>query len=155
RHFKLGFKEPVIEKDYEPLTREQLTVWDDKHPAPKAEDPDFERALLKWFADDAEKQLRASSASPGSLRQALGGAVEILAGRTLAGAGDVEWQIKNKQDQGSYVDMNGLLRNTTFGEELPVAWLHPKQWNGRVVVWLDDAGKSALYNADGSAKPAA
>lgn len=154
KHFKLDFKEPVIEHDYEPLMREQLTVWDDKHPAPPAEDPAFERALLKWFADDAEKQLRASAASPGSLRQALGGAVEVLAGRTLAGAGDVEWQLKNKQEQASYIDMNGLLRNKTFGEELPVAWLHPKQWNGRVVVWLDDAGKSALYNADGSAKPA-
>ena len=55
RHFKLGFQEPVIERDYEPLERDQLTVWDEQHPAPKADDPDFERKLLKWFADDAEQ----------------------------------------------------------------------------------------------------
>ncbi|MCB1275612.1 acetylxylan esterase, partial [Prosthecobacter sp.] len=54
KHFKLGFPSPVIEKDYEPLTRDQLTVWDDKHPAPKAGDPEFERKLLKWFTEDAE-----------------------------------------------------------------------------------------------------
>ncbi len=154
RHFKLGFKEPVIEHDYEPLTRDQLTVWDAQHPEPKAEDPAFERSLLKWFTDDAEKQLRAGAGSIDSLRSASGGAVEVLAGRTLAGAGDVEWQLKNKQDQGMYVDMNGLLRNKTYGEELPVVWLYPKQWNGRTVVWLDDAGKSSLYHADGSVKSA-
>src|SRR5436190_19844150 len=66
KHFKLGHKEPVIERDYEFLGRDRLTVWDSMHPAPKAEDPDFERGLLKWFADDAEKQLRASAGSPES-----------------------------------------------------------------------------------------
>jgi hypothetical protein len=57
KHFKLGFPSPVIEQDYEPLTKEQLTVWDDKHPAPKAADPEFERKLLKYFTEDADKQL--------------------------------------------------------------------------------------------------
>jgi hypothetical protein len=62
--------------------------------------------------------------------------------------------LKNKQDQGSYVGLNGLVRNKTYSEELPVVCLFPKQWNGKVVVWLDDTGKSALYNADGSVKAA-
>jgi hypothetical protein len=153
RHFKLGFKEPVIEHDYEPLNRDQLTVWNAEHPAPKAEDPDFERSLLKWFTDDAEQQLRRSTESVDKLRQAIGSAVEVLVGRTPATTGDVEWQLKNKDDRGSYVEMSGLLRNKTHGEELPVVWLYPKQWNGRAIVWLDDTGKSALYNADGSVKP--
>jgi dienelactone hydrolase len=149
-HFKLGAREPVIERDYEPLTRDQLTVWDEEHPAPKFDDPDFERELLEWFTDDAEKQLRASAASPDGLRRDVGGGVEVLIGRTLADAGNVEWQLKDKYDRGEYVEMTGRLRNTTHGEELPVAWLYPKEWNGRVVVWLDDSGKSALFNADGS-----
>lgn len=154
QHFKLGFKVPVIERDYEVLTRDQLTVWDAAHPAPKAADPAFERSLLKWLSDDADKQLQASAASADSLKTAIGPAVEVLVGRTLANAGTAEWQLKNKQDRGTYVDMNGLLRNKTHNEELPVVWLYPKNWNGRAVVWLDDAGKSCLYNADGSVKPA-
>ena len=154
RHFKLGAKEPVIERDYEPLTREQLTVWDAQHPAPKADDPDFERGLLKWLAADAEKQLRASATSPDSLRKEIGGALEVLIGRTFANAGEVEWKLKDKNDRGGYLEMTGLLHNKTHNEELPVAWLYPKKWNGRAVVWLDDSGKSALYNADGSVKPA-
>jgi dienelactone hydrolase len=149
-HFKLGSSEPVIERDYPPLTREQLTVWDEEHPAPKFDDPEFERELLKWFTVDAEAQLRASASSPDGLRKEIGGGVEVLIGRTLAGAGNVEWQLKDKSDRGDFVEMTGLLRNTTHGEELPVAWLYPKQWNGRVVVWLDDSGKSAIFNTDGS-----
>lgn len=153
QHFKLGLKSPVVERDYQRLTRAELTVWDDKHPAPKADDIDFERKLLRWWADDAEKQLQASASSVDAFRQVAGNGVEAVLGRTFASAGKVAWELKNKQVHGNYVEMTGLLRNETHGEELPVAWLYPKQWNGRAVVWLDDSGKAALFNADGSVKP--
>ena len=140
KHFKLGFPSPVIEKDYEPLTKEQLTVWDDKHPAPKAGDPEFERSLLNWLTEDAEKQLR--QADPKVLREA----VEVVIGRTYDKAGEVEWTLGDKQDRGDHLEMTGTLSNKTHGEELNVSWLYPKQWNGRVVIWLDDAGKSGIQN---------
>jgi hypothetical protein len=44
--------------------------------------------------------------------------------------------------------MTGTLTNKTYSEELNVSWLYPKQWNGRVVIWLDDAGKSGIQNDD-------
>lgn len=138
KHFKLGFPTPVIEQDYEPLTREQLTVWDDKHPAPEAGDPEFEKQLLKYLAEDAQKQLGA-----GDLKTVREG-VEVVIGRTYATAGEVAWTLKDKQDRGDHLEMTGTLTNKTYNEELNVAWLYPKQWNGRVVIWLDDAGKSGL-----------
>jgi dienelactone hydrolase len=154
RHFKLGFPAPVIEHDYDPLGRDQLTVWDGQHPAPQADDAEFERRLLSWFTKDGEEQFRASATSPDQLRKDVGSALEVLIGRTLATSGDVEWQLTGKQDYGGYVEMAGLLRNQTHGEELPVACFYPNQRNGCAIVWLDDSGKSALYNADGSVKPA-
>jgi dienelactone hydrolase len=154
KHFALGQPEPVVERDYEPLRRAQLTVWDAAHPAPAAEDPAFERRLLAWFTQDTEKQLRAALATPERFRAIAGGAIAAILGRGWANAGEVEWRLKNKIDRGGFVEMTGLLRNTTHGEELPVAWLHPKQGNGRAVVWLDDTGKSALFAADGTVKPA-
>lgn len=150
RHFKLGFPEPIIERDYEPLTREQLTVWDDKHPAPKSADPDFERSLLKWFTDDSQKLLLASTDSIEHLSKDIGSAVEVLIGRTYANSGDVEWDRKAKTDRDTYVEMAGLLKNKTYSEEVPVVWLYPKEWNGKVVIWLGDAGKASLYNPDGT-----
>jgi hypothetical protein len=154
KHFKLGFPAPVIEQDFEPLPREQLTVWDARHPAPKAADPAFERKLLKWFAADADQQLRVASATPEGRQQTLRPAVEVVIGRTFASAGTVEWALRDKQDRGDHLEMSGTVRNQTYGEELSVVWLEPKKSNGRAVVWLDDEGKSALRSADGSVKPA-
>ncbi len=154
KHFKLGQPAPVIERDFDPLTREQLTVWDAQHPAPKAADPDFERQLLKWFTDDAEKQLRLSAATVDGLQQGIGSAVEVLIGRTYADAGDSDWELSDKQDRGSYVEMSGKLVNKKYKEELQVVWLYPKQWNGKAVIWLGDNGKDSLRNPDGSLTPA-
>jgi len=142
KHFKLGLPSPVIERDFEPLTREQLTVWDDKHPAPKAADPEFERKILKWFSEDSDKQLRA--AEPHILRQGI----ETIIGRVYEKAGDVEWTLEDKQDRGDHLEMTGTLTNKTYNEELKVTWLYPKQWNGRAVIWLDDGGQSGLQNDD-------
>ena len=154
KHFKLGQPSPVIERNFEPLSREQLSVWNDAHPAPKAGDPDFERKLLRWFTEDAEKQLRAAAATREGLRKLIGGGVEVVIGRTLANAGEVQWNVENRQDRGDYVEMGGTLVNRTYGEEVKLAWLCPKRSDGRAVVWLDSNGKSALRNADGRVQPA-
>jgi dienelactone hydrolase len=154
RHFKLGAVEPVIERDFEPLSRAELTVWDAQHPAPPADDPGFERRLLQWFAADAAQQLRASAATPAGLRRDVGAAVEVLIGRTFAGAGEVAWRSKESRERHGVREITGTLRNTTHGEELPVVWLLPARPNGRTVVWLGEAGKAALYDAGGALQPA-
>ena len=153
QHFKLGHKEPVIERDFEPLSGEQLTVWNTEHPAPKANGPDFERRLLNWLTEDSEKQLLASLKSSETMRKELGSAIDVLIGRTIGETGEVQWGLKNKNDRGAYVEMTGLLKNTGRQEELPVTWLYPKKWNGQAVVWLDPNGKSGLFSADGVLKP--
>ncbi|MBK8094692.1 MAG: acetylxylan esterase [Verrucomicrobiaceae bacterium] len=141
KHFKLGHTSPVIETDYEPLTKDQLSVWDAQHPAPKAADPDFERRLLKWYTEDSQKQLQAADAE-----KVLRPAIEVVLGRSYDQAGKVEWQLSDKQDRGDHLEMTGTLTNTTHQEEIPVAWLYPKNWNGRVIIWLDDQGKTGLQS---------
>jgi dienelactone hydrolase len=150
RHFKLGQKEPVIERDYEPHPRKQLTVWDEQHPAPKAADPDFERQLLRQLHADAEKQLAAEQATPERFRKAYGSAFDIVLDGGLADVGEVEWEETKKTDRGSWSEATGLLRNKTYREELPAIICAPKQENGHTVVWLSGAGKLALYAEDGS-----
>jgi len=154
RHFKLGFKEPVIERDYDLVPIEKLSVWDAAHPAPKAEDPEFERALLRWWTTDADKQLRATASSPQRFREVVGGGIEVIIGRNTATAGEVEWRAGEQKDRGGHLEVTGLVRNRTYREELPAVWLVPKRATGRAVVWVDDAGKSALFAGDGSVVPA-
>ena len=149
KHFELGFRAPVLEQDFDPLPPEQLTVWNDKHPAPTPADPELERDLLEWMTEDAEKQLQEAAATPEGLNEVIRPAVEVLIGRSYAKAGEVQWQPAEEQDRGTYVTHTGTLLNKTHGEEVNVTCLCPNQWNGRVVVWLDGSGKSAVSGKNG------
>ena len=153
KHFKLGFKEPVVERDYQRLSREQLTVWDAQHPAPKESGDDFERKLLRWLHDDTQKQIADAAKSPERFREVVGGALEVVIGRTYAEAGEVEWEMLHKSDGPNSIHMSGLIRNKTYGEELPAIFIYPKQWNGTTTLWLSSEGKADLFTADGSLKP--
>ena len=143
KHFALGAPEPVIERDYEFVEPAKLKVWDAAHPAPKAADPDFERGLLAALSADSDAILKAAAATKEGLRDVLAPAWETVVGRTVATAGDAEWKLGPKAETGGVVRMEGTLVNT-HGEEVPVVWLYPKSWNGKVVVWLDDGGTGAL-----------
>lgn len=150
QHLHLDLKEPIVEADYQRLSREDLSVWDDQHPKPVG-GPEFERGLLRWLNDDAQRQLREVEKSAGDFRKVVGGAVDVILGRSLAEAGAVELEVTRTNEQASFVELAGLLRNPTHGEELPVVVLQPKQWRGRTVVWLDPNGKAGLYAGPGDA----
>jgi hypothetical protein len=56
-HFALKLPpERLRERDYEPLSKEQLTVWDSAHPAP-LRGPELEKRLLRWWYEDAKAQI--------------------------------------------------------------------------------------------------
>ena len=153
RHFKLGQQSPIVEKDYAPLPKEQLTVWDDAHPAPKSGDPEFERGLLKWLKSDAEQQLLAAAQTTEGREQILRPAVEALIGRPYAQAGAVSFPDASTQWRDSHFRTQGTLVNTTYGEEIAVDWLQPVKAKGEVVIWLDDAGKGSARLPDGTIRP--
>ena len=153
RHFKLGQVSPIVEKDYVPLPKEKLTVWDAEHPAPKADDADFERGLLKWLKSDAEQQLRAAAKTPEGREQVLRPAIESLIGRPYAQAGAVGFPDASTQWRDSHFRTQGKLLNATYGEEVTIDWLQPVNPTGEVVIWLDDAGKGSARLADGSIRP--
>ena len=154
RHFGLGLESPVIERDYEPLSRDRLTVWDAAHPAPPAGDPAFEKRLVKWLTDDAAGQVAAAGGTPAGRAETLLPAVEVLVGRTLADAGEVAWEVGDKTEAAGRLRITGLLRNRTHGEEVPVTWLYPRDWKGDVVIWLEGTGRLAIEGADGAPIPA-
>ncbi len=149
RHLGLGLKEPVLEEDFERLTAEELTVWDDRHPKPRGGD-DFEKDLVQWWTTDASKQLDAAAGTPEGRRTIIQPAIETTLGRTLAEVGAVEWDMASKTDLGRVIRMTGLLRSKAHGEAVPVIFLHPKEWSGRTVIRCTTAGKAGLYGGDGA-----
>ncbi len=144
RHFKLGWREPVVEEDYRRLSKEEMSVWDATHPKPEG-GAEFERKLLRWLTTDAEQQLQAANTSLAAYRDTVGAAMDVVIGRTLAETGPVAWELKSKAERGDYVELVGVLRNTRHCEELPVVRLQPKEVKARTVIWLSEKGKAGLY----------
>jgi hypothetical protein len=153
KHFKLGIEEPVVEEDYPRLTRDEMTVWDVAHPQP-AGGLDFERKLCQQLYEASQKQLAAlqpkDAASLAKWREVVGGAAESLLGRSLPAAKELEFEKTEETEMEGYLRFAGLLKNKQRGEEVPIAFLHPRNWNGRVVLWLSEQGKAALFAADGA-----
>jgi dienelactone hydrolase len=154
RHFKLGQTEPVIEQDYQRLRREELTVWDSAHPAPKAADPEFERNLLKQWHEDDQRRLGEESATAAGFREVYGKAWEVVLDGDIGTGGAVEWEMLAKEDRGGWIEMTGLMKTSGRRQQLPAVYLYPRQWNGRTTVWLSAEGKAGLYGADGRVQPA-
>lgn len=155
KHLKLGYADPIVEEDFVPLSIAEMTVWDDKHPRPPHGD-DYERSLIKTITADSQRQLAAvqpsDSSTLGKFREVVGGAVEVLIGHSLADIGTPEFEKTLEEDRGDYIEFAGLLRNPLHGQELPVAFLLPKNWNKRAVLWIDESGKAGLYGSDGKPK---
>ena len=161
KHLGLGQKEPVIERDFTPLTKEEMSVWDAGYPKPSGDKVGdaHERAVVKWMTEDAGKQLAAltpkDEKSVAEFRRVVGGAFDAIIGRRLEDVGAVEWELKEKTDKGSYLLMTGLVTAREKGEQLPALFLHPKDnWNKQVVIWLDEKGKAGLVGGDGNPAPA-
>jgi dienelactone hydrolase len=56
-HFGLGFTKPILETDFTRLSADELTVWDaENHPMPEGGEQ-FERRLMKLWADIVDVQL--------------------------------------------------------------------------------------------------
>lgn len=155
KHFQLGAAEPVVERDFQPLSQAELTVFDEQHPRPPGGD-DFERSLMKTLATDSDRQLAAltptGTSSLEKFRDVVGTGWKILIGRELPPFQQIEREKLKKEDRGEYFFVGDLLRLKKHQEELPIAFLHPKKWNKQVVIWVEESGKSGLFGSDGSPK---
>lgn len=156
-HFRLGLPTPIVEEDYPRLDAAEMSVWDDSHPKPQGGD-EFERQLLRWWTEDAGKQLAQAIPSDASgwkkYQEVVGGAVDAVIGARLPAPKDVQFeQITNTEGEKARI-VAGLLRTASQGSELPVVVLEPKAAEPRVAVWLSRDGKAGLFTAEGQPRPA-
>lgn len=157
KHLKLGLAEPVLERDYQPLTRQELTVWNDQHPKPTGDQAGdaHERTLVTWLTQDAVKKLETliprDAASLKAYRRVVGGAFDTILRRRYSTAGKLTYdKPTEKYERGNYLLMTGVIDNTTHQEQIPLLFLHPAgNWNKTVLIWIDGAGKQALLDAAG------
>jgi dienelactone hydrolase len=164
-HLQLGQETPIVEEDYQRLTKEELTVWDEEHPRPEG-GPAFERRLLGWWHHDTQSKLAAVvkelESAPGTdslaaFRDVLEVGVRVILGRGTPGQPFQQFHETARQKRpGGFRQVVGLLDSFPLGkdtktskEQLPVVLLYPENWNGPVLLWVTAEGKSGLFNAAG------
>jgi hypothetical protein len=140
---------PIQERDYKVLTKAELSVWDKSHPAPLAASLDFERRLLRWFADDSAAQFQ--QATPVARTALLRNYVEAALGKAVRPS-DVQASTETPQTLGAHTETHGTLTHATRGESVRFTALQPARPNGRTVLWLRDDGQAALRAADGKVR---
>jgi hypothetical protein len=144
-HFGLGFKKPVLERDFQALTQQDLTVWTPEHPAPSGDNTGeaHEKKMLGHWAADSDKALAGPEGN--DIRRS---AWEMMIGRSAPAAEDITADEPAKEQRGDHLRLTGTLRHTPTGEEVKVHYALPKDWNGTAVVWLTD--KPGGLDAEGS-----
>jgi len=155
QQFNMERAEPIAERPYERLTRDELSVWNDQHAQPEG-GPDVEIKLLNWLADDARRQIAdmapRDAESLQRYRQIVGGAWDVLL-RHLPDQPELQFEATKSTDRNRYRETLGVLSYRTIEDhraKLPIVWLTPKRPGQRTVIWIDKAGKAGLYAEDGS-----
>ncbi len=146
QHLNLGYQAPIEEQDFQPLPRDELTVWDDAHPFP-APDENYERTLLRNIdaASDA-----ALAADPVRFTR---NAYEVIVGRSVPEPDAIRQRKIFEHDRGDYLELGSLIELPSRGEQVPEVFLYPKKFAERVVIWIDGQGKQSLFGSDGKPRP--
>lgn len=151
-HLQLGAKSPIVEADFKPLAREELTVWTGgEHKQPESVGEPFERELTKYMTEDSERQIAAlvptDETSLAKYREIVGGGIDAIFGRRVDDVGPVEQHNLEKDDRGDWWFFRCLLVNKNHGEIVPTTYYYPKKWNNQVVVWLSAEPDSLVDSA--------
>jgi dienelactone hydrolase len=158
RHLKLGLAEPIVERPFKRLTKEDLTVWNEEHPRPKG-GPGFERQLLDTLAIETRKQIEKltphDKPSLKTYRQIVGGGWDVVLRRPPETSLNQKETSRDVTPEGIRFG-RGLIPYRTVGghqAELPSVELYALTPNGKAVLWLTAAGKGGLFNENGTVKP--
>ncbi len=158
KHLHLGLPEPIVEEDFQPLSKAEMSVWNDKHPKPRGGE-DYERSLLKWITEDSQRQMESlvprDAASLAKYREIVGGAVDVMIGRGLPPAGAVQVASRQEQDLGPWRMSKLLLNSAAQDEQVPAILLEPKGPAKATAIWIDRQGKQGLFEQGPAAQPIA
>lgn len=158
RHLNLDKTASLEEVDWQPLSEDEHTVWNDKHPAPQG-GIQYERRLMKQLADrDAVKMFHhhpTRQQLPQYLKIVKAG-WQTIVGRTINDIENINRTTVWKKTKDGYLLIGDLLTDVDREEQVPVVSVYPSSvaWNKEVVLWFSGKGKTGMF-PDGALHPEA
>lgn len=149
KHFELGVEE-IVERDYKPLTRNELTVWTDAHPKPACDDAAEIKMLQIWSAT-SDKQLAEAAPTDKTSADAYDRIVRTglaaMIGREMPDGTFATEKIATNKATGPYTHDYAWLTAEGMDVEIPLVSLASKKRSGHVTIWVDGAGKKKVASA--------
>lgn len=148
RHFGLGLEDPVLERDFEFLGREKLSVWSDEGRKPEGflVGDEHERDVNRAWAEDVAKQWESAREAGGA--EWLSDGWNAILRSADYGSGAASFELEGKEKADGVVEMTGTVTREGKGEELKASIHYPENWDGSVVIRL---GADAEIPADTAA----
>ena len=152
----LGLAADFEERPYKRLSKDEMTVWNTNHPRPEGGDKVEREIISTWHRLSGEK-LRELVPTTGedwdAYAKVISAGIQAVIGRQLRSQivqGATSWELVTKTPREGFLEMAGWIIQHQHDERLPVVFLYPESWNGKVVVWLTGEGKDGLYSSSGS-----
>ncbi|GAB4139585.1 MAG: hypothetical protein Tsb009_08560 [Planctomycetaceae bacterium] len=151
-HLKLGHKSPIKERDFNPISAAELSVWTADHPQPK--DAKSAAQLRKYLTEVSEKQFEElipkTKAVVKRYREIVGGAAEVMFGGRPDGSNMSEIIESEKVEQHSNIRIkNYLILRKKENEHVPVVIVSPtgtKYVIKEVLMWIKDKGRMHIFD---------
>ena len=148
RHLGLDDRAAMEERDFVPLSRAEMEVFDAEHPMPEATlDAAGLRAQMR--RRDAEVLERAVSEGPEAFRELVGGAARVMFCPVPGPEEGLRWQRRSLQRRGSVTLHRALVGRLGEQDAVPLVAAVPSGAR-RVVLWLSEEGKSGMIGEDGA-----
>jgi hypothetical protein len=144
KYFKLGYTDPVLEREFVVPSVDEMTVWTAAHPKPAGNKVGgaHEKALLKHWSDDSDKLIAGHN-------DVIARAWHIMIGRSMPAADHLETGKPARTERGAYDLYKGTVRDTKNNEEVSYSFVRPpeEKWNGTIALWLNNRGLDSLTTA--------
>lgn len=142
RHFDLGLESPVLERDYERLMEEDLTVFIEGAPEMDGyvvEDA-HERDLNAAWAGNSKKQLDAALAQKDDW---IGVAWDLILRSNKVRETTASFELQDKTMDGDVIRMKGTITRDSDGDTFSTQAHYPANWDGKVIIRLEKTGLNA------------
>jgi hypothetical protein len=122
KYLQLGWDEPIVEQDYEPLIADEAAVWTDAHPQPTG-GPSHERDVTAFFTEQANEKIAEVQEKPEQYLNVVGGAWQTIIGRSMPDPSDIRLKTIDQIERDSIRVTTQVLEVPRYDEIVPLVKL--------------------------------
>ena len=152
KHLKIGLPEPIVERDFVPLSPAELSVFDAEHPRPAdaADVWQIKSYLTRTSDEQFAALLPADEKGLTEYRRVVGAAARIMLDNGVPTTESVIGTAPLVESVGRNCKIFRVaLSRRQATEQVPMIALVPTNFNGAAVLWFDGAGKKHLFRENG------